>query len=73
MKNNNAAGLSGVVSEMLRPSGNAGPEWVADVWNAVVKDGKIPENWSKSWLAGVYRGKGDALECYVAPIEVLKC
>ena len=31
--------------------------------NAVIKDGKIPEDWSKSWLTSVYKGKGDALEC----------
>jgi len=32
------------------------------VYNAVVKDGKILKDWSKSWLASVYKGKGDALE-----------
>ena len=26
-------------------------------------DGKIPEDWSRSWLVNVYKGKGDALEC----------
>ena len=31
--------------------------------NAVVSDGKIPEDWSRSWLVNVYKGKGDALEC----------
>src|SRR5664279_2379204 len=34
-----------------------------DVCNAVVKDGKIPDDWSKSWMMNVYKGKGDALEC----------
>jgi len=33
------------------------------VYNAVVRDGKIPENWSLSWLASMYKGKEDALEC----------
>jgi len=41
----------------------ASPELVSDVCNAFVKDGKIPEDGSKSWLASVYKGKGDALEC----------
>jgi len=62
MKDSKDAGLSEVVSEMLKASGG-GAEWVADVCNAVVKDGKIPEDWSKNWLASVYREKGDALEC----------
>ena len=33
-----------------------------DVCNAVVRDGKIPEDWSRSWMVvNVYKGKGDAL------------
>ena len=31
--------------------------------DAVVKDGRIPEDWSKSWLVNVYKGKGDSLAC----------
>ena len=31
--------------------------------NAEVKDGKIPEDWSRSWMVNVYKGKGDALAC----------
>ena len=31
--------------------------------NAVVKDGKVPEDWSRSWMMNVYKGKGDALTC----------
>jgi len=36
---------------------------VTDLCNAVVKDGKILEDRSESWLAIVYNGKGDTLEC----------
>jgi len=42
---------------------DAGPEWMADMCSAVAKDGKIPEDWSESQLASVYKGKGNALEC----------
>ena len=31
--------------------------------NAVVKDGKVPEDWCRSWMVNVYKGKGDALTC----------
>ena len=31
--------------------------------NSVVKEGKIPQDWCKSWMVNVYKGKGDALEC----------
>jgi hypothetical protein len=58
-----AAGPSGVVVEMLKASGEAGVQWVTDICNAVVRDGKIPEDWRKSWMVSVYKGKGDALEC----------
>ena len=36
---------------------------MTELCNAVVRDGKIPEDWSRSWLVNVYKGKGDALEC----------
>lgn len=40
-----------------------GSEWVADVCNAGIKDDEILEDWSKSWLASVYKGKRVALKC----------
>ena len=63
MKSNKASGPSGVVADMIKATGVPGAEWVTDVCNAVVRDGRIPEDWSKSWLMNVYKGKGDALEC----------
>jgi hypothetical protein len=36
---------------------------MTDLCNAVVKEGKIPEDWQKSWMVSVFKGKGDALEC----------
>ena len=29
----------------------------------LVRDGKVPEDWSRSWMVNVYKGKGDALTC----------
>ena len=63
MKNNKAAGPSGVVADMVKAAGEVGLMWVTDVCNAVVRDGRIPEDWTKSWMVNVYKGKGDALEC----------
>ena len=34
-----------------------------DVCNAVVKNSKIPEDWSKRWMVNAYKKKGDALTC----------
>ena len=63
MKSNKASGPSGVVADMIKAAGASGTAWVTDLCNAVVKEGKIPDDWSKSWMMNVYKGKGDALEC----------
>jgi len=62
-KSGKAAGPSGIVVEMLKASGEAGKLWVTDVCNKVVMEGCIPEDWRRSWMVNVYKGKGDALEC----------
>jgi len=63
MKSSKAAGPSRVVSDMLKAAGDAGATWVTDVCNSVVNEGKILEDWCKSWMVNIYKGKGDALEC----------
>jgi hypothetical protein len=63
MKNNKAAGPSGVVADMLKAAGDVGTEWLTEVSNSVVKNGKIPQDWCPSWMMNVYKGKGDALDC----------
>ena len=63
MKLGKAAGPSGVVADMLKAAGDDGTRWMTELSNAVVRDGKIPKDWSRSWLVNVYKGKGDALAC----------
>ena len=58
-----ASGPTGLMSEMLTASGETGISWLTDLFNATVKEGRIPVDWSKSWMISVYKGKGDALEC----------
>ena len=58
-----AAGPTGLVSEMLTASGATGVSWLTDLVNVIVKEGRIPADWKKSWMISVYKGKGDALEC----------
>jgi hypothetical protein len=48
---------------MLKAAGEDGVLWVTDICNAIVREGKIPTDWRKSWMVCVYKGKGDALEC----------
>ena len=63
MKLGKAAGPSGVVADMLKAAGDDGTRWMTELCNAVVREGKIPKDWSRSWLVNVYKGKGDALAC----------
>ena len=58
-----AAGPSGVVSDMSEASDSDGVRWVTDLCNAIVRYGKIPDDWKKSLMVNVYKGKWDALEC----------
>ena len=49
-KSGTAAGPSGVVAEMLRASGDVGVQWVTDLCNKIVQEGKIPSDWRKTWI-----------------------
>ena len=63
MKCGKAAGPSGVVSEMLKASGDKGISCMTNLFNKVIAEGRIPEDWRKSWIVPIYKGKGDSLEC----------
>jgi hypothetical protein len=39
-----------VVAEMLWLTGEVGVKWMTDLCISVVMEGKIPEDWFKSWL-----------------------
>jgi hypothetical protein len=62
-KTGKAPGPTGVVAEMLKAAGDEGVQWMTDLCNAIISEGKIPEDWKKSWMVKVYKGKGDALNC----------
>src|SRR5271155_4952879 len=63
MKSGKAAGPSGVVAEMIKAAGEVCIQWMTDLFNAIVMEGKVLADWSKSWLVSIYKGKGDAMEC----------
>ena len=58
-----AAGPAGVVSEMMKACGGFGSRWMTDLINNIVKEGCIHDDWRKSTLVPVYKGKGDPLVC----------
>ena len=63
MKSNKASGPTGVVADMIKAAGEFGLVWLQEVFNMVLKEGRIPNDWSKSWMVSVYKGKGDAFDC----------
>ena len=63
MKIGKAAGPTGVVNEMIKVAGGFGSRWMTDLVNNIVKEGCIPDDWRKSILVPVYKGKGDPLVC----------
>ena len=50
MKQGKSVCPTGVAAEMLKAAGETGTLWMTDVCNAVVEDGKVPEDWSRSWM-----------------------
>ena len=58
-----SAGPTGVVSEIMKAAVGFGSRWMTDLINNIVKEGCIPDDWIKSILVPVYKGKGDPLVC----------
>ena len=57
------AGATGVVSEMMKASGAFGTRLTTDLINNIVKERCIHDDWRKSILVPVYKGKCDPLMC----------
>ena len=62
MKDGKAAGVSGIVAEMLKASGDAGLELFIELFNNIVKEKIVPSDWEMSVIINCFKGKGDAVE-----------
>ena len=62
MKKGKAAGLTGVVIEMLEASGGTSIDVVTDLINQIISEGQMPGDWQVSSIVNCFKGKGDALE-----------
>ena len=62
MKSGKAAGPSGIVVEMIRSAGDVGVNMIRDLATAIIRDGRVPTDWEKSFIICLYKGKGDALD-----------
>ena len=47
---------------MLKASGDTGIIFLRELTTSVMTHGKIPEDWEKSFIINLYKGKGDALK-----------
>ena len=72
MKSGKAAGPSGIAAETLKAAGEDGVLWVTDICNAIVREGKIPTDWRKSWMVCVCT-KEMVMHLNVVLTEVLSC
>ena len=63
MDKDRAAGRTGVVAEMIMADEDLGVEWLTDLCNLIVAEGRIPDDWKYSVLMPVSEGKGESMEC----------
>ena len=62
MKLRKSPGPSNVIAEMLKASPDQCSELLADLINATVKEGKVPEEWNNIYIMSLFKGKGSALD-----------
>ena len=60
MKKGKAFRTSGVVSEMLLASRDIGIEQMANFFNKIIADNKVPEDWDTNVIVNCFKNMGDA-------------
>ena len=75
MKRHKAPGLSGLVAEMIEAAVDTGTQWLLDLCNGIVKEGRIPEDWKSSVGQPIYIVKGDHMKCgfYRGSVKKVSC
>jgi len=63
MKKGKAAGPTGIVLEMFIAEEDCSVEWLTSLYNLIVAQGRIADDWRSSILLPVFKGKGDQMEC----------
>ena len=63
MKKGKAQGLDDIPVEVWIPLGNKGVEFLVNFFNRLLQGEKVPDEWRKSVLVPLYKGKGDIKEC----------
>ena len=53
---------SNVIAEMLKALPDQCSQLITDLINAIVKEGKVPEEWNNSYIVSLFKGKGSPLD-----------
>ena len=62
MKAGKAAGPTGICVEMLKAAGNNIIPLLTKLINIVIRDHLVPDDWNRSFIISLYKGKGDAFD-----------
>ena len=62
MKKGKASGTSGVVAEMLLASGDQGIDRLAKLFNQILAENHVPDDWNTSIIVNCFKNKGEATE-----------
>ena len=62
MKNNKACGPDMVPVEVWKALGEAGKQLLRKIFNMVLRTGRMPEEWRRSLITPIYKGKSDILD-----------
>ena len=62
MKNRKVDGPSRVFAEMLKASLYICSKIIADLMNAIIREGKVPVDWSDTIIVSFFKGKRDGLD-----------
>lgn len=59
MKAGKACGPDGIPIKVWKSLGESGVVWLKKLFNAILKESKMPNAWRKSVLIPIYKNKGD--------------
>ena len=63
LKSGKAPGVDGITGEMLKRGGKSMIDWLQMLFEKCRREGRVPEDWKKSCVVPIYKGKGDRREC----------
>ena len=63
MANGKAEGPDQIPVEVWKCLGEAGLEWLSELFNVIFKTAKMPREWNASTVIPLYKNKGDIQDC----------